>query len=207
MAKPARAECGRCEHLVIAPDPFCGSCGYPSPWATHEERTAWEVAQYRRKSETDPIATPLDRPKPTIVIDKPKTRRLGLFGRKAHAPQLLKSEPKAKAPEPILKAVPAQPEPIVVAPEPIKAAAPKAAAPAKVVAAKPAAPARSLAPAKPAPRVSPRARDKEPAGDAPATVLAMRMLNARVAELDAQVQELQRQIEAMSETPRSGFGR
>lgn len=207
MAKAARAECGRCEHLVIAGDPFCGSCGYPSPWATHDERTAWEVAQYRHKSATDPIATPLDRPKPTIVIGKPKARRLGLFGRKAHAPQLLKTEPKKTAPaEPILKSVPAQPEPVAVEPEPIKAPAPKAAAPAKVVAAKPA-PARSMAPAKPAPRVRSRATDKEPATDTPATVLAMRMLNARVAELDAQVQELQRQIEAMSETPRSGFGR
>jgi hypothetical protein len=184
MAKTARAVCGRCEHRVSIGDPFCGSCGYPSAWATHDERTAWEVAQYRHKTASVPIGLPLDRPKPTVVIGTPKTRRMGLFGRKAHAPQLLMSEPKrVELPEPILKSVPAEPEPV---------AAP---------------PAKPAPQAKTAPRVKARVRDAEPASDTPATVLAMRLLSARVAELDAKVQELQRQLESTNEVSRSGFGR
>jgi hypothetical protein len=187
MAKAAKALCGRCENRVTVGDPYCGSCGYPSAWATHDERTAWEVAQYRHKTASVPIGVPFDRLKPTVVIDRPKpSRRIGLFARKSHAPQLLMPEPsKEKVAEPILKAVPAQPEPPAMQPVP-------AAKPAPV--------------AKPAPRVKARANDAKPATDTPATVLAMRLLNARVAELDAKVHELQRQIESMNEVPRSGFG-
>jgi len=190
MAKAPKALCGRCENRVTLGDPFCGSCGYPSAWATHDERTAWEVAQYRHKSASVPIGVPFERLKPTVVIDRPKpSRRIGLFARKSHTPQLLTPEPsQQKAAEPILKAVPAQPEPIAAKPAPV-AAAPKPAAATK-----------------PAARVKPRANDAKTASDTPATVLAMRMLNARVAELDAKVQELQRQIESMNEVPRSGFG-
>jgi len=191
MAKAAKALCGRCEHRVIVGDPFCGRCGYPSAWATHDERTAWEVAQYRHKSASVPIGVPFERLKPTVVIDRPKpSRRIGLFARKSHAPQLLTPEPSSeKVAEPILKAVPAQPEPIAAKPAPA----------AKPALSKPAA-------SKPAPRVKARANDSKPASDTPATVLAMRMLNARVAELDAKVQELQRQIDSMNQVPRSGFG-
>ena len=186
MAKAAKALCGRCDHRVTVGEPFCGSCGYPSAWATHDERTAWEVAQYRHKTASAPVGVPFEKLKPTVVIDRPKpSRRIGLFARKSHAPQLLMPEPSPeKVAEPILKAVPAQPEPIAAKPAP---------------AAKPAA-------SKPAPRVKARENDAKPASDTPATVLAMRMLNARVAELDAKVQELQRHIESMNEVPRSGFG-
>jgi len=188
MAKVARVICSRCENRVIAGDPFCGSCGYPSEWATHDERTAWEVAQYRHKTTNLPLGVLYESKKPTIVLDKPKpSRRMGLFSRKTHAPQLLMPEPKrVDLVEPVLKSVP-KPEPIV-APTPAPAAPPAA-----VI-------------AKPAPRVAPRANDAEPTSDTPVTVTAVRMLNARVAELDAKVQELQRQIESNAE-PRSGFGR
>jgi hypothetical protein len=191
MAKAAKALCARCENRVTAGNPFCGSCGYPTSWANHEERTTWEVAQYRHKTTSVPLGVLYEPKKPTIVLDKPKpSRRIGLFSRKSHAPQLLLPEPKRVDPvEPILKSVPDQPEAVAPAQAPARPAS-KAAAPA----------------AKPAPRIKPRATDKDRATDDPATVMAMRMLNARVAELDAQVQKLQRQIESMAEEPRSGFG-
>src|SRR2546426_10368450 len=101
MSKAAKALCGRCEHRVASGTPFCGACGYPTPWATHDERTAWEVAQYRDKSINVPIGLPYERPKPTAVLEAPKTARrvTSLFSRRAHAPQLVMPEPKrAEAP-------------------------------------------------------------------------------------------------------------
>jgi hypothetical protein len=44
------------------------------------------------------------------------------------------------------------------------------------------------------PTVAPSANDTEPLRDTPATVMAMRLLNARVAELDAAVRELQSKL-------------
>jgi len=194
MAKVARAICDRCEHRVVAGDPFCGTCGYPSSWANHEERTAWEVAQYRHKSANAPIGVPYDRPKPTIVLDKPKAgRRIGIFSRRSHTPQLLQPEPKRVDPTMSVQAPPEPAPDVETAPilmaVPIRT--PKTEAPI----------------GKPIARLKSKKIEDEPARDTPATVLAMRLLNTRVAELDAMVRELRREIEALRDMPRERFGR
>jgi len=201
MAKPAKAICDRCENRITAGDPFCGTCGCPTSWANHDERTAWEVAQYRHKSANAPIGVAYDRPKPTIVIDKPKlTKRMGLFSRRSHAPKLLMPEPKRVDPTIVLP--PAEP---VAAEEPAPSAQAPASAPAPILKSVPDAVTKT--PARPAvARPKPSKTDEEPLRDTPATVLAMRMLNARVAELDARIRELQSEVEALRGDPRKRVG-
>jgi hypothetical protein len=52
-------------------------------------------------------------------------------------------------------------------------------------------PASATAPAAKAPTIQPSPADAEPLRDTPATLMAMRLLNARVAELDAKVRRLE----------------
>jgi hypothetical protein len=47
MAKAMKVLCDRCEGKIRAGTPFCHSCGFPTEWASHEQRTQWEVAQWR----------------------------------------------------------------------------------------------------------------------------------------------------------------
>jgi hypothetical protein len=188
MAKPARAACDRCENRIPAGEPFCGSCGYPSVWANHDERTAWEVAQYRHKSEQAPIGLPYERPKPTVVLDPPRSARRGLFSRRAHSPSPLRTEQ-----TPVLKPVPAPDVAPAAVIEPSRVEAPRIESRrVEAVAQK-----RTL---------KPSAMDDRPATDAPATIVAVRMLNARVAELDAKVQELQREVDRLRGEPGRRFG-
>ncbi|MFY9589075.1 MAG: hypothetical protein WAT66_16670, partial [Actinomycetota bacterium] len=39
--------CSRCEAPFRSQSAFCAECGGPSPWATHDDRVAWEVRQWR----------------------------------------------------------------------------------------------------------------------------------------------------------------
>jgi hypothetical protein len=39
--------CSHCETPFRSDAAFCGRCGHPTPWATHEQRVAWEVRQWR----------------------------------------------------------------------------------------------------------------------------------------------------------------
>ena len=39
--------CESCESPLRSDSPFCSSCGKPTRWATHDERVAWEVRQWR----------------------------------------------------------------------------------------------------------------------------------------------------------------
>jgi hypothetical protein len=258
MAKAAKTFCDRCESRVVAGEPFCATCGYPTTWASHDERTAWEVAQYREKSASKPIAKPAgDVPRQrasarTDIVELPKPGRRekrafgALFGRRrSHAQALVLPEPKRveppvaaieSAPSAVLTMVRPEPEPVEVKTEPIAAVAPVAAMPAP--AAKPVAPvAKAVAPVagsvavapKPAPRVrtTPRTErpvparkpalqpksdglvsrveramnDNEALVDTPATVLAMRMLNQRVRELDEKIQRLERELAATKAAP------
>src|ERR671918_174374 len=93
MAKVARTICDRCESRIAVGDPFCAACGYPTMWASHDERAAWEVARYREKAETAPLKSPgEDAPRQraasrTTVAERPKPSREkkhfgGLFGRR-----------------------------------------------------------------------------------------------------------------------------
>jgi hypothetical protein len=243
MAKAAKILCDRCESRITAGDPFCGSCGHPTTWASHDERAAWEVARYREKVATAPISSiASDAPRMraasrVAVADRPKTSRErkpfgGLFGRRRApaaetivlpAPKRVEPPAEEAAPAAVLTMV--RPEPILPAPKPVVApVAPKpvAAAP-KPVAPKPVSPRVRTA------RVAPKAalksdglvskveramNDNEALIDTPATVLAMRLLNQRVRELDEKVQRLERELaaakappEADAEQPRKRFGR
>lgn len=46
--------CSRCEAPFRSQAAFCEECGGPSPWATHEERVAWEVRQWRKSRAGEP---------------------------------------------------------------------------------------------------------------------------------------------------------
>lgn len=51
MARAPQPTCAYCDGKIGAEVPFCSSCGYPTPWATTEDRTAWEVRQWQQYSE------------------------------------------------------------------------------------------------------------------------------------------------------------
>src|SRR5207247_6577828 len=106
-----------------------------------------------------PIGVAYDRPKPTIVIDKPKpTKRMGLFSRRSHAPQLLIPEPKRVDPTIVLP--PAAPVAAAAAPTPAPAPAPiLKSVPSDAVNKTPARPAVA--------RPKPSKMDEEPARDTP----------------------------------------
>lgn len=172
MAKAAKAVCDRCEYRLHSGAPYCGNCGVPTAWATHDDRVAWELHQYRDKVEKAPMGVLYDPSSvKTAVLEKPKPRKF--FGRRAHrAPVVAAPAPKPAEPvaAPVLRAV----EPI-----PVRELPPKPAT--KVI----------------APRPKSAKVDRQPLRDTPATVLALRMLNARVAELDATIQKLQHEIELL----------
>lgn len=168
MAKAARAVCERCEHRVDEGRPYCGKCGQPTLWANHDDRVQWELANYRHKTQTLPLGVLYENTQAqTAVLEKPK-RKPRLFARRNHKTSIVIPEAKPVEPAtPVLRSVEA--------------------APVQEIAPKPKAVARP-----------PRAKvDKEPLRDTPATVLAMRMLNARVAELDSTIQKLQHEIEML----------
>ena len=187
MAKAAKITCERCEYRLTGGAPFCRQCGYPTAWASHEDRTAWEVAQYRHKSKNVPMGYAYEPARP-VVTSAPATKPRGvgkLFSRRAHVPDFSAQIP-APAPGPAAPAL------TVVSDRAEK----------RVAAEKPAAHAKPRT----APSVKP-ARVEDSGGDTPATILAARLLNARVAELDAKVQGLQRAIEQLRAEPSSSYAR
>ncbi len=207
MAKAAKILCDRCESRMVAGAPFCGSCGYPTTWASHDERAAWEVARYREKTVTAPISTIVGdaqrkRPASRVdVIDRPKPSREkktfgGLFGRRrAPAATIVLPEPKRvdpvaeeAAPAAVLTMV--RPEPAPVAPKP---ASPGLRAPRveRPVAQKAVVKSDGLVS-----KVERAMNDNEALVDTPATVLAMRLLNQRVRELDEKVRLFERELAA-----------
>ena len=203
MAKAVKVLCDRCENKIIAGVSFCDHCTYPTRWATHEERTMWEVNQWKAADRSHT-------PKSTTKTDR-SGRRWKPFGRKQDSKPALT----------LVSASPAKAEPakdITIELEPVAMAAAEsgaATAPAASVSA-PAAPVarpeRTIARPKPVMRAKPEPApiakpapapklpagkaDDEPVTDTPATIMAMRLLNARVKELDAKIQKLQAELEA-----------
>jgi len=194
MAKPAKSTCDRCESRIVVGDSFCDSCGCPTSWASHSERTAWEVAQYRHKSANVPMGfayEPAPKPVETPVMKSRGVVRM--FSRRAHVPQLQRVEPKRVEPP-----VATQPAP-VVQPKPVAPATP-------IADLKPIVKVKRAVEAKPAIVVEPSKSDDEPVRDTPATLLAMRLLNARVAELDEKLRRLENEIASSRvEKPRRWF--
>lgn len=194
MAKAAKVICDRCEARITAGISFCDRCGCPTQWASHQERVSWELTQWQSADRAHAPGSPSKgNGSARRWIPRP-------FGRKDTAqPKLTLVPPKppqrveASAPKPATEpvSVPA----VVVAPEPPKhQPEPKPATVRTAVK-----PIGRTQVAKTASKIEPRIekgpRDAEPLRDTPATVMAMRLLNARVAELDAKVQRLERALE------------
>ena len=207
MAKEARTFCDRCDSRIVVGEPFCGSCGHPTSWATVDERAAWEVAQYREKSVSAPIRAPAeDAPRLRAasrgdLANRPRPARdkkaFGRFSRRRQsAPSLVLPEPKRVEPAPMIEESPS-PAAILtmVRPEPTPEPAP---AP---VAGKPQPRRTKPAPEPLASKVERAMDEKERVVDTPATVLAMRMLNQRVRELDEKVKKLERELTSRAIVP------
>jgi hypothetical protein len=47
MAKVAKILCEHCETRTRLGVAFCEACGHPTDWASAEDRTTWEVGQWR----------------------------------------------------------------------------------------------------------------------------------------------------------------
>ncbi|MEX2558248.1 MAG: hypothetical protein WEB06_21770 [Actinomycetota bacterium] len=198
MAKAAKVLCDRCESRITVGVSFCDRCGGPTQWASHQERVGWELTQWQAADRTHAPGSPSKgNGSARRWIPRP-------FGRKESAqPKLTLVPPKSQqrvevsAPTPAAEpdpvpAVAAVPEPPTRKPDPKPTAVRAAVKPFPWVQPTKAAP-------KIEPRIEPRIekgpRDAEPLRDTPATVMAMRLLNARVAELDAKVQRLERALE------------
>jgi hypothetical protein len=71
MAKAMKVLCDRCEGKIRAGTPFCHSCGFPTEWASHDQRTQWEVAQWRGSSDVP------HSPRPAASKRAPSLRPIG----------------------------------------------------------------------------------------------------------------------------------
>jgi hypothetical protein len=155
MARAPQPTCTYCDTKIAAEAPFCSSCAYPTPWATTEDRTAWEVRQWQRYSEknggsrspqapvlvsvrTEPVAAPPPVAEPAPEHVPAETRPVPVTnGRSAVKPVPKPARPiesedvHEPAPEPVRQAAPepvrqAAPEPVrQAAPEPVRQAAPE----------------------------------------------------------------------------------
>lgn len=191
MAKAAKVLCDRCESRITAGVSFCGHCGYPTRWASHEERTAWEVSQWKT---ADRSHTPgsrsqsgrasrrwLPRPFGRKVEEKPG---LALVSKnEVHAESMYAAPATTVSTSP----TPAPVATVAVAPAP--SPAPRIERSLSRV--KPVAKAQV---SRPAIKIEPGPLDSDALADTPATVLAVRLLNARVAELDAKIRRLEREL-------------
>lgn len=170
MARATKVPCPSCDRKLIAGESFCGSCGKPTQWATHDERVRWEVAQWRRAREGD---------KPAIHAPSPPPRRRRLRGDDAASPAGEGGVAAFDAPAPAAEshngARPQRrflarkdaPSPQPQAAEPVRTPAP--ASPAKKVTAKPAGKkSATKAPKKTAKKTATKAT-KKPAATKPAT--------------------------------------
>jgi hypothetical protein len=155
VARGSKSICDRCDNRIRAGIEFCPSCGYPTQFATHDQRVTWELDQYRRKNMVAPVREAID------------------------------TRPHAPSPRPSLQTS-AAPALSVVREERVEP---------------------SIAPRGGMLKRSLRttARPAEPDVDSPATMVAMRLLNARVEDLDAKVRELERELNELRPKPRRRF--
>lgn len=198
MAKAVKVLCDRCENKIVAGVSFCDHCTYPTRWATHEERTTWEVNQWKTADRSHA-------PKAPAKTGSGNGRRWNPFGRKQETkPALTLVSAAAPAKSEPAKDITIELEPVAMAgADSVAVAAPVAPAPR---------PERTIARPKqvvrPKPEPAPIAKraaapklpvgkaDDEPVTDTPATIMAMRLLNARVKELDAKIQKLEAELRA-----------
>lgn len=218
MAKAVKVLCDRCENKIVAGVSFCDHCSYPTRWATHEERTNWEVHQWKiadrshapradakqrngrrwnpfgRKQEAKPTLTLVSAPAPAKAIAAEPVRDITI---ELDAPAAGGEHASLTVPTQVAQvasvAAPAKPaarpERTVSRPKPVERARPEA-APAKPEPVAKAQPARA-----PAPKLARGTIDDEPVTDTPATIMAMRLLNARVKELDERIQKLEAELD------------
>jgi hypothetical protein len=158
MARKPRHLCSRCEQKISEGHAFCKACGYPTQWASHDEKVEWELAQYER-ARHDGAHTDFER----MQTAPAPARRAAARSRPAPAP----------AAEPVIS---------------VKEFREQRAGDVAIVrrADKPA-PAK---PAAPSPSRSPAPSLPEPS-DTAVLVKVMRLLNARISELEARIAELE----------------
>lgn len=100
MARAYKVPCRSCERKILAGESFCGSCGTPTEWATHDERVSWEVAQWRRAREGDKPAVHAPSPPPPRRrqrIDEPVSPAPASTAKKATAKPAVKKAAKKTA--------------------------------------------------------------------------------------------------------------
>lgn len=72
MARAQRILCQSCPTgRIDIGSPFCGACGYPTAWASHDDRVQWEVSQWRR---TRDGSNGSDRPLASVATIAPPAR-------------------------------------------------------------------------------------------------------------------------------------
>ncbi len=167
----AKAECFHCDGRMEIGASFCGHCGRPSIWATHDERVAWEVDQWRavnggsrsnghassNGSSPGPAVATMPREEIVYVADYRRAQRED--EERATAPP----EPVANGSAPPAPAPAPTPAPVAPAPAPAPVApAPAPVAPAPVAPAPAPTPAPAVAPT-PAPAPAPVAPAYVPA--------------------------------------------
>lgn len=187
MAKAAKVPCDRCESRIIAGLSYCPRCGYPTQWASHEERTRWEVSQWKTA----------DHSKNEDGPSKSGQRRRGLPRPFARRPSPEPDWHLSLVPTPSATSTES---PSVLVADLAPAGSPSKPAPTPAVNAPkaPAAPDVAIEldkiAADPQPMIEAKAGDEDPIRDMPRTMIAMRLLNARVAELHDRVQRLEREL-------------
>lgn len=213
MAKAAKVLCDRCESRITAGVSFCPLCRYPTRWASHEERVTWELSQWKAGENGDKKAA-------LKGSSKRASRWMAPFARKktvqpewhlslVPAPAATLEAAAEAAAVPTVAAPVVEREPAMAPAAPVAKPVEAPTAPAVKLAPKPVErPRRQVAQTKPAavrPKPAafePKANDGEPAKDTPHTVLAMRLLNAKVAELEGRLMRLERELaDARGEQP------
>src|SRR5260221_6381020 len=54
MSRLKKVPCAHCDAKLVSGVPFCTNCEQPTIWASHEERTEWELHQWNQKRSSRP---------------------------------------------------------------------------------------------------------------------------------------------------------
>lgn len=178
MAKQAKLTCARCE-ARLDDGSFCPSCGYPTPWATHDERVEYELRQW--SSHQDTRVAP---GRQVAHAAKGRDRRWFRSRRPAEA-SATPPAPPAPAPR-TRKRVVAQPEPEVIVSAAELREAQAGQRRQEPAADREASPVSELRAARRLPSV---ADIEEIAKEGPPMIKILRLINARISLLDTQTED------------------
>lgn len=148
-AKQQRVLCSRCERK-LDDGPYCPSCGYPVPWATHEDRIEWELREWENR-----------------IVAPPPSARPPIWGRRGEP----KPKPKGNSRSPARAKGKREPASDPMLDGRVASNGRRRAS----------ATARASVPVRP-PAIT---------GDVPVVLTVLRLLNSRIAELEARIAELE----------------